>query len=75
MQKLFDFDEAVKLVEGDERLTRIIKMAKDYDYILEVLDDEPLDPAEFLKYRYQTTQFHDPAIDIISEHGITRSNP
>ena len=52
MQKLFDFDEAAKLVEGDERLTKILYMAKDYDYILEVLDDEPLDPADFEKYEY-----------------------
>ena len=55
MQKLFDFDDAAKVVRDNERLTQILNFAWNYDYIFEVVDDEPIDPADLEGYEYSNT--------------------
>ncbi len=67
---MFDFDIAVKLVEDNERLVKLLKIAKYYDYIFEVVDDEPLDPLDFGEYEYsRELDFQENF-----EHSITRLN-
>ncbi len=42
MQNLFEIEKALETVRDNATLTKLVKMAKDYDHIFEVLDDEPL---------------------------------
>ena len=53
MQKLFDFSKAHMLLpEDDERLMKILEIAKEYDYIFEFVDDEFKDHWNFRDYEY-----------------------
>ncbi len=45
---------------------RILKAVKEYDYIFEVVSDEPLDPADFGDYKFSEKH------DLAGYYVITR---
>ena len=73
MQKLFDFSKAqMQVPEDDERLMKILKIVKEYDYIFEVVDDEFQDHWNFTEYEYD---FKEEGLGIVElRQRITRTH-
>ncbi len=73
MQKLFDIEKALMLIPNmnKERLMKILKIVKDYDYIFEVVDDEFQDHWNFGEYEYSKEEGDKRAA---WKHKITRSH-
>ena len=70
MQNLFEIEKALETVRDNATLTKLVKMAKDYDHIFEVLDDEPLKTSDFGPYVH-SIRIREPHFEI---HTITRLN-